>query len=92
MADKTFAEGFTFSRRENQPSFVVGRLSCNVTKAIEFLTAHADERGWVNMNIKQSQKGTDYVELDTWKPQQKKDGSWTPKAEPVQVDEDSIPF
>ena len=74
MADsKIFADGFSYrSPADGAPDFVLGRLSCKADKAIAFLQAHADERGWVNMKILMSKNGTEYVELDTWKPKLEK--------------------
>jgi hypothetical protein len=68
--EKVFANGFSFKRRENAPDFVVGSLSVKVDDAIGFLKDH-DKSGWVNMNVMLSQKGTHYIELDTWEPEKK---------------------
>jgi len=68
--EKIFADGFSFKRRENAPSFVIGRQSIKVEEAIAFLKANV-KNGWVNLDIKQSKSGSYYCELDTWeaKPQ-----------------------
>lgn len=95
MAEKTFADGFYFERRENAPDFVVGRISVKVNKAKDFLDAHVNDRGYVNLNILRSKDGGAYMELDTWQPKKKEDGSWTPKVEESQVvesEDDNIPF
>jgi hypothetical protein len=69
MADKIFAEGFHFDLpRENAPSFVKGRISVHVGDAIEFLTKHRNERGFVNIDVKESKGGSIYCELNDWKP------------------------
>jgi hypothetical protein len=67
---KVFADGFSFKRNDNAPEFVVGRQSVKVDEAVTFLQQH-QKNGWVNIDIKQSKKGTYYCELDTWeaKPQ-----------------------
>ena len=65
--DKIFADGFIFKRNDNAPDFVVGRLSIKVDEAIKFLTDH-QSKGWVNIDIKKSQGGKFYTELDQWKP------------------------
>ena len=41
MADKVFADGFSFKRRENAPDFVIGNLSVKVEDAIPFLKSNA---------------------------------------------------
>lgn len=63
--EKVFAKGFVFKRNENAPAFVVGNLSLNSEEAIEFIKLNS-KNGWVNLKINQSQKGSFYVELDTW--------------------------
>jgi len=77
--EKVFADGFIFKRSENAPDFVVGNVSVKVDDAIAFLKEH-QSKGWVNLNIKQSQGGKYYTELDTWKPKEKMDSS-APKKE-----------
>ena len=63
--EKIFAEGFSFKKRENSPDWVIGNQAIKVDEAIAFLQAN-QKKGWVNIDIKQSQKGTYYCELDTW--------------------------
>lgn len=86
MAEKQFADGFSFERRDNAPDFVVGRLSVHAGKAMSFLQDKRNERGWVNINILRSQKGGYYCELDTWQPKQQ-NGEWTPKPEVTSEEE-----
>jgi len=71
--EKIFADGFIFKRNDNAPDFVVGRLSIKVDEAIKFLTDH-QSKGWVNIDIKKSQGGKFYTELDQWKPQGESQG------------------
>lgn len=66
---KVFADGFIFKRRDNAPDFVIGSISVKVEEAIKFLEDNVDN-GWVNLNVKRSQSGKAYIELDTWKPNQ----------------------
>ena len=63
--DKVFADGIIFKRNDNAPSFAIGKLSFKVEEAISFLQANS-KKGWVNLNINQSQNGKYYIELDTW--------------------------
>lgn len=64
--EKIFADGFSFREKHpNAPDFVIGSLYVH-KKAIKFIETHANERGWVNMQIKQSKNGTYYIELDTY--------------------------
>ncbi|QDP61311.1 MAG: hypothetical protein Unbinned1524contig1000_68 [Prokaryotic dsDNA virus sp.] len=90
MADeKIFADGFSFKTRENQPDFVVGRLSIKVEDALAFLKERANN-GWVNLNINRARSGNFYCELDTWKPNQDTQEKNTP-SQPQEVKED-LPF
>ncbi len=70
--EKVFAEGFIFKQNANAPEWVIGSLSLKADEAIKFIQQHAD-KGWVNLNVKVAKSGKPYVELDTWKPEQKKD-------------------
>jgi len=72
--DKVFADGIIFKRNDNAPSFAIGKLSFKVEDAIKFLKAN-EKKGWVNLNINQSQNGKYYIEVDTWEANgfQKKD-------------------
>ncbi len=93
MADKIFADGFSFrSPAQGAPEFVLGRLSCNTSKAIEFLKAHTDDRGWVNMKILLSKGGTEYIELDTWKPKLEKPESLKVEKFDEENDTNEIPW
>lgn len=70
-AEKVFAQGFYFKKSENAPDFVVGNISVKVEEAIEFLKEN-DKKGWINMSVKQSKKGSYYMELDTFEPKPQK--------------------
>lgn len=67
MADKIFADGFRFDKpREGAPTFVKGRLSIKSPEAISFIKKYA-QGGWVNLDLKLSQGGKLYLELNTFK-------------------------
>ena len=86
--EKIFADGFSFKKRENQPDFVVGRMSIKVEDALAFLKERSTN-GWVNLNINQARSGNYYCELDTWKPTQNNNTPTTPPVEEVKED---LPF
>jgi len=66
--DPVFADGFIFKRpREGAPEFVKGALSLKVDEAIAFLQKH-NSGGWVNLDLKNSQGGKLYLQLNDWKP------------------------
>jgi hypothetical protein len=68
--EKIFADGLVFKApRENAPEFVKGSLSFKVEEFKKFLDAHVSNAGWVNVDIKLSQGGKLYCELNTYKPE-----------------------
>lgn len=72
MNDKTetvFADGFFFDRpREGAPDFVKGRMSIKVEEAIPFLQKNVGEKGYVNLDLLLSKKGSLYLKLNTFTP------------------------
>jgi hypothetical protein len=67
--EKVFASGIYFKDPQaTAPDWVVGGLSFKAEQAIAFIKEHANGEGWVKCNVKRSQGGKAYVELDTWKP------------------------
>lgn len=85
--ERTFAEGFSFKRRESAPEFVVGSLSLKEDEAIAFIKANS-KRGWLNLDIKQARTGNYYLELDTYEPKANTNTAPAKAAEP----EDELPF
>lgn len=70
--EKVFADGFILKQpHENAPDFVKGSLSIKADDAIKFIEANKDERGWINLDLKEGQSGKWYVEKNTWKPEKK---------------------
>lgn len=69
MSDKIFASGIFWDEpAKNAPDFVVGKLSIKVVEAIDFLTRYKKQNGYVNLDVKKSQGGKVYIELNTWTP------------------------
>lgn len=68
--NKIFADGFIVKRKDSAPEFVVASVSVKVEDFGKFVKEH-QENGWLNMDIKKSQQGKLYAELNTWKPDQK---------------------
>ena len=80
--EPVFADGFLFKRpNEGAPDFVKGALSIKVGEAIAFLQKH-NSGGWVNLDLKNSQGGKLYLQLNDWKPTPK-DNEQPPVAAPV---------
>ena len=72
--EKIFADGFFFSRRDNAPEWVLGRISVKLEDALPFLKQHAKD-GYVNINVNMSQGGKPYCELDTFVPRPRTENS-----------------
>lgn len=87
MSDVVFPDGIMYSKpNENTPDFVKGRISIRISDAIPFLQANANN-GWVNLDLLLSKKGSMYLKLNDWKPQNSghsQDNTPTPS--------DGIPF
>jgi hypothetical protein len=80
--EKVFADGFMFKMNPNSPEWVVGSISLKAEDAIAFIQKHTD-KGWVNLKVNVGKSGKPYVELDTWKPEAKKE---------MATSEESLPF
>lgn len=67
MPEKIFTDGLLFQLPNPQaPDFVKGKLSIKVEDFTKFMKTHANN-GWVNIDLKVSQGGKSYAELNTWK-------------------------
>lgn len=73
MSDKPiYPEGMSFfDPHKNAPDYVKGRISFNVGKFIEWADRH-QVNGWLNLDVKTSQKGITYFALNQYKPGEKK--------------------
>lgn len=64
--EKIFADGLYVQKpSEKAPSFIIANLSINVDEFKAFLDAHSKD-GEIRLNVKESQKGGYYAELDTY--------------------------
>ena len=69
MAEKVFADGLMFKRRDNAPDYVIGSLSIKAEEFKKFLDEHVSNAGWVNVDILTSKGGKPYCALNTYKPE-----------------------
>ncbi len=70
MSDGNFPNGLIVKKaHQNAPAFIKCTLSFKVAEFIQSLQQN-NNAGWVNMEVKLSQKGTLYAEIDNWQPQQ----------------------
>lgn len=83
--EKIFTEGLIVKRNDNAPDFVIGNLSVKVDEFKPFLDKHS-KNGWVNIDLKRSQSGKYYGEINTWQPKKESKAS-----EPSQASND-LPF
>jgi hypothetical protein len=88
-SEKNFANGFILTRRAGAPEFVIGNVGINVKDFTAWLNANKDEKGWVNIDLKQSQNGKFYAEQNTWKPSNDAPVAAKNNAE---ADDDDLPF
>ena len=67
-----FASGIFFDKpHENAPDFVKGKISIKADEATTFIKAHANEKGYVNLDLKKSKEGKLYLQLNTFVPEKK---------------------
>lgn len=73
--DKIFAEGLSwFDPHQKAPDFVKGVISVNREKFIAWLERQeVNDRGYLKLDVKESQGGKYYVELNTYKPNGSRD-------------------
>ena len=86
--DSELIGGLYPKRRDNQPDFVIGKLSINVAQFREWMAEYLkanQESEWINIDMLVSKAGKGYAKLDTWEPENKQED----KSEPVSED---IPF
>lgn len=86
---KKYAEGFRFfEKKDNQPDFVLGAIVINPDQLRQWainnpdLTSEYKGETQVKFQVKKSKAGKVFIELDTWKPQEKS----------VTESNDSLPF
>lgn len=82
MSNKQFFDGIYFNKpSEKAPEFIIGKLSINADKLIEFLNSnreYVNNKGYIRGDIKEGRSGKIYIEVDTYgleeKPQEKASG------------------
>ena len=104
--EKIFVNGlYSKPVHENAPDFIKGKLSVNIKTFYEWMRLNkglADEKGYINMTVLEGRKGR-YIEVDTWKPEQKNNGELSAQevekqsvreieVPPMNVDLSDIPF
>lgn len=99
--EKVFADGFFAEKKEIEKApWVKASISIKVSDATPFLQMHENKGGYVNLTLKESQKGTYYLELDTFEPKEKTSEAKEQPPVPLngveypeeEVDVEDIPF
>ena len=89
MDNKIFTDGLIVKRKETAPDFVIANLSVKIDDFKSFLDKN-NKNGWVNIDLKKSQGGKFYGELNTWKPNS--DGMVVNPAPTQENTNDDLPF
>ncbi len=90
-----FADGFFVSSpREGAPEFVLGDVSISKDKAIAFINEHANEKGYVNLDLLMGKNGAPYLKLNTFVPSTKVEEAEAlpPQVEVEEASGDDLPF
>jgi hypothetical protein len=62
-----YANGFVGKRFENDPDFLVLRLSITKNDAIAFINKHVNAEGWVNLEVKKGREAGKFnITLNTY--------------------------
>jgi hypothetical protein len=62
-----YANGFVGKRFENDPDFLVVRLSITKNDAISFINKHSNADGWVNLEVKKGREAGKFnITLNTY--------------------------
>ena len=77
--DRVYATGMSWKQpNDAAPDFIKAKLGINVEEFTAFLEEHKKKDGWVNFEMKESQDGRYYFELDTWEPKAKQEDEDVP--------------
>lgn len=69
MSDKQFVSGIrAFKPSDKAPAFIKANLTISKKELSEWLQTQPDE---IRVNLKESQKGTYYLDVDTYQPKER---------------------
>jgi hypothetical protein len=99
MSDKIFASGLIYKLpREGAPEYVKAAISIKTEEFTRFLEEHTKPDGWVNIDVKESQGGKLYAELNTYgvgrpaRPERQEEERHAPDYPSEEINPDDIPF
>lgn len=91
MSEKVFVNGLIVKApHEKAPDFIKANLSIKREELIEWLNSRQGD--WVNVDIKESQGGKWYAEVNDWKPEEKVGGQGERNDSPEGGEPDDLPF
>ena len=71
MSDAKFINGlYVKDRNPNTPQFIIGSFSAKVEDLIACLRENVNSAGYVNFDMKKSQQGKIYFQINQWEPRQ----------------------
>ena len=91
MSEKEFVNGLIVKApHEKAPDFIKANISIKREDLIEWLNSQQGD--WVNVDIKESQAGKWYAEVNDWKPEGAKVGGQGERNDPQHEGDGDIPF
>lgn len=86
----TFAEGLIIKINDNQPDFVICKLSVKADEFIKFVNAN-QKNGWVNIDLLKGKSGKPYAKLNTYESKTEVTNTFVPQTG-VNNGKDELPF
>ena len=81
MSDVKFVDGLMVKKpHQNAPDFVKGSLSIKREELITWLQAQQGE--WINIDLKESKKGSWYAQVNDWQPSGSQGGGQQTQSQP----------
>lgn len=75
MANDKLVDGIMAKKpHEKAPDFIKAKVSVKADAFIPFIEANTNERGWLNLELKESREGKLYFSLDSFEPKKQDDG------------------
>ena len=95
--ENIFISGMRFELpHAKAPDWVKGKISIKIDDFLKFAENNKTESGWVNIDLKVSNGGKAYCELNTWKPNSDNSPKTAPNSQDNKDDErfnvEELPF
>jgi len=88
MPDKIFPKGINIRKpSENAPDFIKSNIGIHLGDFIAWAEQYTDVKGWINLDLKLSKEGKQYLELNQYK------RNTTPtKSAQDEIESEELPF